>query len=154
MPAPFPSDPAAQLRSMQVVHGALMAGVAVFVGVAVAAGPVGAPLPAVVAGLDPVALAATVASVTCAALSFVLPGRLLDAVPARDVERRVGAYRTGRLLAAALCEAPALLWGVDVLLSGNRWHLGGLAGLLVLMALHAPTRASFRDATGLRLGEG
>jgi hypothetical protein len=101
-------------------------------------------------GPDPVALGFGVLSLLCVSLSFALPARLVANVPREEPERRLSTWLTGRILAAALCEGPALLWGVLLLLRGDAWLAAPLAALIVVFTLHTPTAGALRNATDLR----
>lgn len=147
-----PSDPAAALRSTQIVVGALAAGVLVFAGIAAVLGPLGDPPPPVALGLDGIALAAVVVTLGAVAASFTVPPRLVEGARGSPPEQSSQVFRTSRVLGAALCEGPALFWCVALLLSGNRWYLAPVALLVALLLLHLPTNDGFEAATGERAG--
>ncbi len=149
---PDAAEPESQLRSLQMTVVALILGVVVFAAIAATLGPLGTPFEPLAAGLDPIAIVATLLTISCAAMSFVVPGRLVGAISSDDPARKLAAYRNGKIVAVALLEGPALLWCVALLLGGNRWFLAPIAVLLVLMAAHFPTREAVREATGLRAG--
>lgn len=81
------------------------------------------------------------------AAAFALPPRLVEEARDRSVPQRLQTFRTSRIVGAALCEGPALLWCVAVLLSGNRWYLAPIALLIALLLLQFPTQDAFADAT-------
>ena len=149
MTTPVP-DLARELRTAQTIAVALMLGVAVFAGIAAYVAPMGGGLEPIVAGMDPIALTAAFVTVTSALMSFVVPARLVGSITTEDPARRVAAWRGGRIVALALLEGPALLWGVALLLSANRWYLLPIVMLLALMAVHFPTQDSLRSAVGAR----
>ena len=148
MSTPGPSDPAALLRSTQLIVGVLACGVVVFAGIAAVVSPVGDPPPPVALGLDGTALAAVVVTLSTLAASFTVPARIVEGARSAEPPQRLQAFRTGRVVGAALCEGPALLWCVALLLSGNRWYLAPVTLLVALMLLHLPTREGFEAATG------
>jgi hypothetical protein len=147
------ADPAAHVRDAQIASAALAGGVVLLALIAAALGPLGAPLEPIAGGLDAVALAAAALTLLGGAASFVLPKLAFPLTAADPEPKRLAAFRAQRLLAAALCEGPALLWCVALLLGGNRWYLLAIGALLALMAYHFPTREALHDDTGLRAGE-
>lgn len=146
-----PADFAAELRSTQVVVVALVLGVAAFAAVALLVGPVASPLPEIVLGLDPIALTAILVSVTTVPLSFFLSARIVAAAQGLAPAQRVRAFRSARIVGAALCESAALLWCVALLVSGAFWFLAPIGVLAAVMGLHIPTAEAFGDATGQRV---
>ncbi|MBL8863305.1 MAG: hypothetical protein JNK02_15015 [Planctomycetes bacterium] len=144
-------DDAQVLRSTQLLLAALAMGVLIFGGIALFVAPVQTPLAPVAFGLDPLALAAVLVTLTTAPLAFVLPPRLIEAARERDPAGRAQAFRASRVLAGALCEGPALLWGIALLLSGNAWFLAPLGSLALLILCLVPTRDAYESATGRRL---
>lgn len=146
------ADPARALRSLQITIAALMLGVVAFAAIAAVVGPIGTPLEPIVAGLDPIAVTAALVTISCAAMSFIVPARLVGAMPSDDPARKLAAFRASRIVAVALLEGPALLWAVALLLGGNTWFLAPIAVLVVLMAAHFPTREALQESTGLRAG--
>lgn len=143
--------PEAQLRSTQVAIIALTLGVAIFAPVAAVLAPQGKPFPPVLFGLDALALAAIGLTITMSFAAFFVPGRMVDSTRELDADRRVHAFCASRVVAAALCEGPALLWCVALLLSGTWWYLAPITLLVGLLVLQIPTRDSFTEGTGVRL---
>jgi len=143
-------DAGRALRQMQMIAVALILGLIVFAAIAAFAGPIGTPLEPIVAGLDPLAMTAALVTISCAAMSFFVPPRLVGAIASDTPEHKVAAFRSGRIVALALCEGPAVLWAVATLLSGNRWFLAPIAVLVALMVFHFPTSSALHDATGQR----
>lgn len=146
------SDPAAQLRVTQMIGAALLMGVVIFAAIAAVISPMGQALEAVAYGLDPIALVAVLLTISVIPLSFFIPARMIDSARGASPAQRGRVFRTSKILAAALCEAPALLWCVGLLLSGNRWFLVPIAMIATLMALQIATRGAFESATGQRTG--
>jgi hypothetical protein len=149
-----PADASAVLRSTQIIVGALASGVTLFAAVAAAVGPLGDPPTPVALGLDAIALAALVVTLTTVPVAFFLPARLVEEARDRPIPQRLQAFRTSRILGAALTEGPALLWCVAMLLSGNRWFLAPIALLIALLLLHLPSAEGFENATGTRAQRG
>lgn len=148
-----PDDSAAQLRSCQIIAVAMGVGVALFAAIAAFLGPLGQPMAALAYGLDPIALAAIFVSASSLPLLFLLPPRIVEGAKSGDPQRRIEAFRLSKILAAALCEGPAMLWCVALLLTGNTWFLVPIVLLLALMGTQIATRDSFEAATGLRVRE-
>jgi hypothetical protein len=151
MPQPTTFDPAVQLRLTQTIVVALAAGVVVFAVVAAFLGPISEPFPPIVMGLDPIALAAIACTVSVVFVLFIVPQRRVDSVRDGEPDQRVHMFRASRLVAAALCEGPALFWGVALLLSGTWWYLVPIGMLTGLLVMQVPTRDSFERATGVRI---
>jgi hypothetical protein len=149
-----PVDASAVLRSTQVIVAALASGVTLFAAVAAVLGPLGDPPAPVALGLDGIALAAAVVTLTTLPVAFFLPTRLVEEARDRPVPQRLQAFRTSRILGAALCEGPALFWCVAMLLAGNRWFLAPIALLVALLLLHLPSGEGFENATGTRARRG
>ncbi len=145
-------DPAGQLRSMQIVVAALALGVLTFGAVAYFVGPVSTPMPPVAMGFDVLALVAIASTLTMVPMAFVIPGHFIEASRDQETGRRIAVFRSSRIMAAALIEGPALLWCVALLLTGTWWFLAPIAMLVGLLAMQIPTRGSFEDATGSRIG--
>ncbi len=85
--------------------------------------------------LIPIATALTLFfSVPAAALSGTLTMKAM--AQATDIQERLRSYIFFKIMAAALCEGPALVWSVLVMLTGNHLYLIGTGfGLLLLAAL-------------------
>ena len=113
--------------------------------------PVGLDFEPVFLGLDVLGIVALVVTVQALVLSYFLRPRMVAAAKDGDRTKRVAIYGASRIVAGALCEGPALLGCVAMLLSGNRWYLAPIALLVVPIVQHAPTRDGFEDATGVRL---
>lgn len=152
MHTPTPT-PEAQLRSTQVAIIALTLGVAIFAPVAGFLAPQGEPFPPVLWGLDALALTAITLTVTMSFAAFFVPGRMVDTMRGLSPDRRVHAFCASRVVAAALCEGPALLWCVALLLSGTWWYLAPITLLVGLLVLQIPTHDSFEAGTGVRLSD-
>lgn len=146
-------DAAAQLRSTQVVVVSLAVGVAIFAAIAAAVGPIDAPMPRV-GGFDALLVTALVVTITTVPLAFFLPARLVEAARGLDPARRIGAFRASRIVAAAMCEAAALLWCVALLVSGTLLYLAPIAVIVAVTFLQVPTREALESATGERVREG
>jgi hypothetical protein len=145
------AEPVASLRSTQILVVALILGVVTFAAVAAFMGPVGQPFPPVVSGLDAIESAAIAVSIGMAAASFVIPAKILEVARERSDHPRAEAFRTSRLIAGAMCEGPALLWCVALLLTGKWWYLAPIALLIGLLVLHIPSRDAYEAATGERV---
>lgn len=145
---------AAQLGTTRTILYALAGGVVLFAAVALYVGPVGnlKPMP-IVMGLDPLVITAIVMTIGGVGMSYVLPGRIVDVAREASPAQRVSTFRASRIVAGALCEGPALFWGVLTLLTGERWCVAPMFVLAALIAMHAPTRESFESATGQRVPE-
>ena len=144
-------DPSVALRSTQILVVALTLGVALFAVVAAVMGPIGRPLPPVVLGLDAIELVAIALSIGMVATAFLLPPRLVESMRPHGQEKRVQMFRVSRVLAAAMCEGPAILWCVALLLAGKWWYLAPIALLIGILVLQIPSRDSFEAATGERV---
>lgn len=149
MPTPGSLDPSAQLRSTQIVIAALALGVLLFAGIAAYLAPIGTPIE--IRGKDLLAIVAVVVTLQVLPLSFLVRAKLVKSAQEHEPGRRMAAFRASRIVAAALCEAGALLWCVALLFSGNLLYLAPVAVVVAVMFLHVPTRESFEDATGERV---
>jgi hypothetical protein len=145
------NESAALLRSTQIIVVALILGVVTFAVVAAVIGPFGQAFPPIALGLDAIELTAIAVSISMAAASFVVPPKILESARERSDLSRAEAFRTSRLIASAMCEGPALLWCVALLLSGKWWYLGPIALLIGLLVLHIPSRDAYETATGERV---
>jgi len=146
-----PSGPEAAFRANRWILWALAGGVVLFASVVSVIEPIGVDFEPVLLGLDVLGIVALVVTVQALVLSYFLPPRMVAAAKDGDTTKRVAIYGTSRIVAGALCEGPALLGCVAMLLSGNRWYLAPIALLVVAIVQHAPTRDSFEEATGVRL---
>ncbi|MBK8178806.1 MAG: hypothetical protein IPK67_07915 [Planctomycetes bacterium] len=145
------NDPSLALRGTQVIVLALAGGVVLFATVAAVVGPMSHPMEPVAFGLDPIALLAVFLSFTAVAASFFVPGRVVEAAREGTPDARANAFRSSRIIGAAMLEGPALLWSVALLLSGHRLYFIPVAILVALIGLQVPTREAFESATGLRI---
>jgi len=145
-----PPSPESAFRANRRILWAFAGGVVLFAAVASVV-DVRVDLEPVFLGLDVLALAAIVVTAQSLAMSFIVPPRMVEAAKNGDAEKRVAIYGASRLVAGALCEGPALLWCVALLLGGEHWYLVPIALLVVAIVQHAPTREGFHEATGVRL---
>jgi len=140
---PDSPDPLAdQLMTMRIVAGSLLLGVVFFVLIALfVLGAWQAPPKGHLLSLLGVALAAVAAVV-----SFVFPpaSALEQAMQApagrQKVANAAGIFQTRTIIRLALLEGAAFFNAVALMVEHNRWSLGVVAALLIVMAFHFPTR--------------
>jgi len=159
----------ARIRVVQIIVGALMAGVVVFAGYVIfcaptnqAAGPAaGAPAAPVAAAPTPVLSIAAVAIFAAALLMWaIVPNRLADAQVAKiaagtwtpqasesgppramtDSEKLLAVFTTKATIAAALLEGPAFLGSAAYMIERHAFTLGVAAWAVALMVITFPTR--------------
>ncbi len=138
--APLPPELLASLRHARIVHGSLLAGIAVF---------------GVVAGAIVARNGAVAPSLALGQLAWLLPlGLLAGLVPVgailrrnaiskarRDPPQALQQFLTSTIATAAIIEGPTLLAGVLHLLTGDPRSLLVCGGGLVLLLLRWPTRS-------------
>ena len=145
---------AATVRTLQIIHGALIMGVVTFAGVTLF-------VRADKAETEETPILAYVgvaAAVICAIAAFMLPRitnaaslkALADAADSAtpqtggrgsgNVEPLLGIYQTNRIIAVALLEGPAFLNAVVYLLNGTPASLGIVAALVAGMIMMIPTQ--------------
>jgi hypothetical protein len=143
-------DSGQSLRVARIVHGAISAGVVVFLAVIWLIRRGGAPpQPEAERTLLLVGVVLALSSVVA---SFVVPGLAARAATQRlasrddaseDQAQIAGAFLTQGIVGWALVEGPALFFGVVALISGSRTAMGAMLGLLALLVARAPGREGF-----------
>lgn len=83
-------------------------------------------------------------------LSFWLPNRMMASKESAHAAERLAAYRQGKTTAAALCQGPALMWGVLILLSGNIWYALPMAICITALMTRFPTMMELEALFGKR----
>lgn len=136
--------------TLTVLLFALVSGVVIFMGVALAMGPI-SPEAADLQVLRWVVLGLPLIELPAVAQLYGLLGKRI-----RDGEgwqARLVALRSRTIVVAAMLEAPALLAGIVTLLLGFSWHvIPALVVFLAGLALIAPTPRRVKQQIGLEDG--
>jgi hypothetical protein len=135
-----PTDITAPLRAMQIVAGALMAGVVFFGVIVIVNGSLNQPPKAGILSFIGVGFAALMF-----VLHLIVPGIMaknvkLESTGTSEVERWCGMYQTKMIIAFALLEGAAFLNLVACMSEHNWWSLAVAGGLVLIMAVQFPTR--------------
>jgi hypothetical protein len=130
---------------MQVIVGALLAGVAAFAAVVAVLGPqrVVAPPDLPVVSLIAAGIAVSVMYVRAVLTrALVMNARLRLAGDDEDIPAWLGVYQTVTIVGAALLEGAAFFLLTAYFIEGTSWALPAAAALWLLLAwLHFPTRS-------------
>lgn len=134
-------------RVLQIVVASLVAGVTVFLMIALALGPVAKPPPAIVAGLPLITAVALLFALISSPMSIVVPrlitesrlGQIAQGPPTSDQDQLVATYQTRTIVGAAMNEGPAFFAAVAFMLEGNPIALGLVLLLLIGIAARFPT---------------
>ncbi|WP_419701884.1 hypothetical protein [Mucilaginibacter sp. NFX135] len=148
--APVQQSPAAAVRTMKIIHGALLAGQVLFASVAIATGTKtlyfnGRDTKDVFFFVGP-ALA-----FGCIIAGFFLFKKLIDRLSQKtDLQSKVTGYQAAFITRAALLEGPSLFNIVAFMLSGNLFYL--FISVLLMLILFRSRPTANRIAEDLQLG--
>ncbi|QDU63620.1 hypothetical protein Pan216_45010 [Planctomycetes bacterium Pan216] len=155
-------DPKQLVRTLQIIVAALCMGVLTFAGVATAIslGVIEKDVPQAAApeGESPADII-TIAALAMAAMSLVahpIVGSIITKTPRSDLQQRLrdgdeesvdrqlaGLFQTSTIIRCAILEGPAFFLLIALILGGPIWLLAVVAVLLIAIAIHLPTEASF-----------
>jgi hypothetical protein len=157
------------VRTVQIIHGSLMAGVLFFAGIVLyqnaaeaRAKPDQPPV---------ISYAAVVMFAAAVVLWALLPGKIADSqvskiaagkwtggasrsgqpAPSTDLGKLLAVYQTKCIIAGALLEAPAFLAGAAYMSERQPFVMGVIAGFIILMGISFPTRGRVLDWVQTRL---
>ena len=134
------------VRSLRIVVGGLMAGLAAFAAIGIAMAPISDPPDPGMSRL--LLLGLPVVMVACAGAYFTLRLSMIRDLASRAVELRqsaeparliVGRYRQFAVVGAGLIDFPGAVGGLAYLVTGNPIALGALAGAALLLLAHMPS---------------
>jgi hypothetical protein len=139
--------------TLQIIVGALIAGVSLFTGYVIFTGKLQLPPQGEMLSLMAVGMAAVMVP-----LHFLVPAMVERAALANlgvnaGPQTLMGVFMTRTIIAAALLEGAALTSGFALLAEHRSWVLGVTATLLVLMAMQIPTVTRIEHWLELRMME-
>ena len=134
-------------RVVQILVASLIAGVTVFLMIALALGPMSKPAPAIVAGLPLITAVSLLFALILIPISIVVPwlvteskvGQIAKGLPTFDQDQLLATYQTQTIVGAAMNEAPAFFAAIAYMLEGNPIALGLVLLLLIGIAARFPT---------------
>lgn len=149
-PPLVPQSPAAAVKTMKVIHGALLAGQVLFAGVAYATGTKAIYFNARDTK-DVFFFVAPLLAFGCIIAGFFLFKQLITRLTEKaDLRSKIAGYQAAFITRAALLEGPSLFNIVAFMLSGNLFYLFISVVLMLILLRSRPTANLIAD--DLQLG--